>query len=258
MLQKKRYLFFLILLSAYFLFTLIWLSRSSQEFKFADQVNMSECPTLAAKVLKIPIHKDSLLERFPYGEYLCEGQFKPVNQLKEDIDLIGIKYPNLPFAGQYVVATALTEKLYDINRHTFIQYQPDTLLAFLEYAERVKISGNFDTANAAAYDVIYQFWFEKVAQLMSSFQARNNDLRQDFTFRFIDTKLGRNRFLTNIRESRIEKFIHNVKSGNWAHVASATWNDLSLLWKGVLAGGILLTFYAYFYLFIGLLKTLKK
>jgi len=256
--RKHLYWFFLFLLSVFFLIAVAWIVSAREETTFKEPIVLEYCPNTAKEALLMPIGADSLLKQFPYETYLCNGQFKTFVQLQKDIRDIGVLYPDLPDAGQYLVATAMTEKLFYLNRQTFDVYRPDSLLAYLEYAEQMRSWSLADSVNGVAYDVVFQFWFEKIAQLLSHYHEKNKDLRRDFTFRYLDTKLGRYRFLTNLRESRIEKFMYNLRSGNWTHLVSATWNDLSTAGKVLLTLLSTLTVYAYFYLFIGLFENLKK
>jgi hypothetical protein len=256
--RRSLFLFSFLLLLAYLVVTLPWLLRPLPEEGISEAGELTFCDDQDMASLTKGISDDSLLTRFPYSAYLCNGRFRSITQIKKDIHALDELYPSVPMAGQYVVATALTEKLFAMHQGTFVRFDPDTLLLFLEYAEPFGNYAHMDSVNATAYDVIYRFWFEKVSQLLSSYQSENNALKYDFAFRYIDTKASRLKFISDVRESRLEKFLYNLRAGNWAHLISATWNDMPVPARILLSAFGLLTLYAYFYLAMGISRFYKR
>lgn len=256
--RRSLFLFSFLLLLAYLVATLPWLLQPLRGEGISESGEWAFCNDQDMAALTKGITEDSLLGRFPYSTYLCNGKFRSIVQIKEDIGALDKLYPAMDMAGQYVVATALTEKLYAMHQGAFEKFDPEKLLLFLEYAEPFGSYAQIDPVNATAYDVIYRFWFEKVSQLLSLYQSGNKELKYDFAFRYIETKASRLKFISDVQESKLEKFLYNLRSGNWAHLISATWNDLKVPARILLLALAVFTLYAYFYLAMALSRNFKR
>lgn len=254
--MHARYIlwFFLLLLFAYFLLTFYWIVGKPVDKPIGDPPAFAYCEGHTVEEMSAGLPADSLMAEFPYEKYLCGGGFKSVAQVRSDIRRVDSLYPTLPMAGQQLVATALTDKLYRIHKEAFATYNPDSLLLFLEYAEPFRHYGEVDASNAIAYDVIFRFWLEKLVAHLSAFASADRSLMGDFSYRYIEARAARLRFNLNNRETAIEKFMYNLRAGNWAHLVSATWHDLRIGGRVSIAVLILFTGYAYFYLLMNMRK----
>lgn len=247
-----------VFLLLYFILSVYFVMTNEEDHRY-DPVNP---PTTSQPIdmrsIAGGLRDSNLLADFPYMAYLQNAEFRGVDQLQRDIKQLDSLFPSFHMAGQQVVAEAMTNQWRQRDSAIFGRHSFDTLLLYFKWAESFRYYAAVDITNATCYDVIYNYWMNEIANNLSNLQKADNGIKYNTQFQYLQKRLAENTYLVNIKESKVEKFLKNLRAGNWSHLIQATWSDASL---GLKAAMILLgigTLAAYIALFNAFRIYLKK
>jgi len=252
---KRSVIVFLVL---YFVVTITWILSSNSIENFNVIRSMPKSRGVSAVSLIDGLTAQNFMEAFPYEKYNGTNLFKDILDVKRDITTIDSLFPGVELAGQQLMAEALTNKLMPSVQNIFKEYNPDSLLFVLEWAESLKYYAVLDSKNSIFYEAVSDFWLGEISKGLTAFQHEKKSLKNDFRFQFLAQRCAFQKYPVNIKGSKIEKFKNSLLSGNWAHLIKATWNDLSLFFKWLVLFAFIGTFISFFFFLRRVYNKFKK
>jgi len=192
-----------------------------------DDVPLQQLPAatpyfnMAACVKKAPAGSTFV---FDYSKYLDSADIKSVSSIKNQLAAMDSITTDKNF-NRRTLSIAITRELLHRMTNNNATYQPDSLLAIIQWAEQFEYFAAFDPANHLFYRSIFGFWLDYVAEKLSGFSEHQPALRHNFKFRYLVTRCKEKNYTISIKVTSSEKFIDNLLYSNWGHLVHATWNE---------------------------------
>lgn len=161
---------------------------------------------------------------FDNAQYLDAADARSVASVKKHLAAMDSINSDSNF-NRRALSNALTQELLQRKDNTKKSYQPDSLLAIIQWAEQFRYFAAFDSTNQLLYLSIYGFWLDYVSGKLASFSKEKPSLRHDFKFRYLITRCRENNYHIPVKVTSFEKFIDNILYSNWGHLFHATWNQ---------------------------------
>lgn len=222
--------------------------------------SVSVVDTFNLKDRVITISSDStLLEKFPYADYVKFANYENIQILRRDISLLDSLFSKNTMFNRMVLSNTLTDSLLKLNYSKYDKYEPDNYISLFQWADKFKSYAEYDLENKNLYKSVHLYWMNFIANKLSDFSKADNKLKYDFKFRFLVAKCEENKYNVAPYVTPIEKVIFNILGCHWSHLFEASWLQASGLQKIIFGILILFTICSYIVLFrIIILTTLKK
>jgi len=191
------------------------------------------------------IGKDDLFAAFPYRRYLDSAGRWDIKTIKHDLAVLD-SVTGDPDISQRTLSNALTQVLGEREKGVLKNYEPDSLLRLIQWAEQFDYYSQFDSAGELFYQSVYQYWFDIVTNKLKEYSNETPSLRHSFKFKYLVGRCYERRFSTSVKITDFEKFVDNVLYSNWGHLINATWTQSSWSVKaGLLLVFVLIVYGAY-------------
>ena len=222
-----------------------------------DLYEISTVDTFNIKRLLPDSNNVDLITHFPYRKYIDEANYENVKMIKRDIAIIESASKNDPMASQKILSLALTDSLLPKIKNKFSTYQPDTLVAFMQWVESFKYFAQYEEAYEPFYSSVYSYWVTFIANKLDEYSKTDANIKYQFKYRFIAGKCKENKFNVSPTPSEIEKIVNNVVESKWAYLYKRLWSA-SLIQKIAFLFFGIFTITAYIITIIFLIKKRKK
>jgi hypothetical protein len=195
-------------------------------------------------------------KQFPYAAYLHTANIKSVRAIKNDLVALD-SLTNDPGTNRRTISHALTEVWGAEIDKQFKEYNPDSLLVLIQWAEQFQFYAQFDPRNDLFYQSVYTYWLGFVTTKLGLYSRQNGSLRHNFKYKYLVARCNEKKFSTSVKISDFEKAVDNLLYSNWGHLVNASWNQSGWFLKLALSVFFLVTLFGCYSL-IKLILTFKK
>src|SRR5207244_2242716 len=108
-----------------------------------------------------------------------------------------------------------TKKFYSGFEKSLQNYNPDTLLLLIQWAEKFQNYAEIESDNYFLYDAIYGFWLSKISNKIAFYSTQDNSIKYDFKYQFIVARCNEKHFSVAVSVTPVEKIIDNIVSKKW-------------------------------------------
>ena len=159
----------LVWISLIILFIIIYFLALVTRVNYSEDIPIEKkIPYTAAfnlfRHLKISDH-NNLRDSFPYEIYLDSANLNDVLSISLDLAIMDTFNPGNEMLNQEVLSIALTEKLENRIKSKFHEYNPDSLIRILQWAEKFNAYAEIDPARATLFGVIYNHWLNYIPSI---------------------------------------------------------------------------------------------
>jgi hypothetical protein len=196
---------------------------------------------------------DSLAQAFPYAVYLDSAQYGNVHFIQEDLALLD-SIAKDPSVSRQLLSELLTNRLFARDSAKLATYNPDSLLALLQWAEKFKYYAEADLSNAILYKSICSYWLSHICNRLSAYSRENPSGKYAFKYKYLVARCHELKFTTAVKVGSMEKVVDNLTGNNWAHLVNASWNQTTILQKIVFLLITLISIYGYYLIIKKIIK----
>ena len=198
---------------------------------------------------------NNVKEGFPYKTYLDSADICDVNSIKKDLAEIDSVNHNHS-ESQEIISIALTKKLEDRIAHELEEFNPDSLIKILQWADRFNYYQDLDSTNARLFSPLHSYWINFISNQLGKHSDKKPTLKYDFKFRYLlavcQSKLNN----PPIGNSHNEKIILYIIDKDWAHLFDRFWFGTTPVFKVCIALVIISTISGYCLLAVKIYKLL--
>ncbi len=189
--------------------------------------------TFDFKSVLSPTAAGSIRTTFPYEKYIQSARYLDIHAIKNDLSALDAIYPSNKSNGANIEALyySMADSLLPKKQQLFQEYNSDTLIRLLQWAEGMKYIALYEPDHALLYNSVGDFWINFISQQLSAQSEKNSKAKYDFKYRFLKGKLLELSYTFSTKVGSFNKFVYNIASNNWAHLFDATWNQTSVLQK---------------------------
>ncbi len=177
------------------------------------------------------IEGEKLKDDFPYSLFLDSLRECSINSIRRNLAVLNSLYPNDISLNQQVLSIALTNKLEERVNDNLRVFKPDSLIEILQWAEKFGPYSEIDTNNAMLYQSIYLHWFNYLSNKLISYYETDENIRYDFKFKYINSRLKERKFGCPINKSNMEKVMDNFVAKDYARLINKFQTSSSPLQK---------------------------
>lgn len=188
---------------------------------------------------------DNLEQVFPHASYLDSAQYNNVRFIQEDLVLLD-SIAKDPSIGRQLMSELLTNRLYHRDSAKLATYNPDSLLALLQWAEKFRYYAEADAANSILYKSISSYWLSHICDRLSAYSRESPSGKYAFKYKYLVARCHELKFTTAVKVGKMEKVVDNLTGNNWAHLVNASWNQTSILQKIIFIFIGLVSIYGYY------------
>ncbi len=188
-------------------------------------------------------------ESFPYQRYLDSADFMNINSICADLDAMDSIHPDDEMGNQEVLSIALTEKLEEQLKPSFINYNPDSLLMIIQWAEKFNAYSQLDEKRATLFQVIYNHWFNFVSNTLGTYYEKSYTIKYNYKFKYINDRVREKQFITPIKGTYLEKVVNQLIQKNWSYLFNKFWHATTIAYKGVVLLFVFIIIFPYIYIF---------
>jgi hypothetical protein len=211
-----------------------------------------ECPPeKSAGILRFIKQTESadVVASFPYKSFLDSSSFCNIRSIQNDLSVLDSCFKSSPNVGLEIYIKALTEKLEERISPSFVQYNPDSLIALVRWTEKFDCYKDVDELNARAYKIIYRHWMNFVSNHLGKYYEANSSIKYDFKFRYLTAICQSKKFSPPLGDSNTEKVVTNLIDQKWAYLFNRFWDGTGLVFKLLALIGLMVTLYGFFCIF---------
>jgi hypothetical protein len=257
---KKVSLSLAILLIAILGYILYLFTKSDDDISLPvskDLYEINTVDTFSIKRLLPDSNNVDLITAFPYKVYLEQANYENVKMIRKDLVVIDSFSKKNPMTSQKVLSLALTDSLLPKIKNKFSNYQPDTIITFMQWVEGFKFYAQYDELYEPFYNSIYTYWVTYIANKLDEYSKSNANLKYKYKYRFIAGKCKENKFTVSPTPSEIEKVVNNIVESKWAYLYKRLWSASLTQKIAILIFG-LFTLITYIVTTIFIIKNFKK
>ncbi len=191
---------------------------------------------------------NNIKSSFPYKIYLDSTNLNDILSLSLDLALMDSLSPHNEMLNQETLSIALTEKLEERIKQGFEQYNPDSLIRMIQWAEKFNAYAGIDPAHTTLFQVIYNHWFNFASNTLRTYYETDNSLMYNYKFHYIYDRIKEKQFITPIKATNFEKVINNMLRNKWSYLFNKFWNATGNLYKSVVFFLVLIIIFPYIYI----------
>lgn len=195
------------------------------------------------------INMENLKESFPYSIYLDSADWCNVNSIAKTVTNLDSINPEAQSLNREIISIALTQKLEERIKPTFVKYNPDSLISIIQWAEKFNQYQQFDKKNAKLYKVIYKYWINFVANQLGEYYQKEPKHKYDFKFQYVSSICQSKNLTPSVGNTNKEKIVAYVINKEYSYLFSRFWYGTSFVWKLVILLFLILTAYSYYCIF---------
>jgi hypothetical protein len=188
---------------------------------------LSEFPLKAH--LTVDSTKDIFIT-FPYKLYLDSANLCNINAIRNDLAAMDSVNDNQR-SNRITLSHALTKGRAELINKKYTEFQPDSLLILMQWAEQFDYYAQFDADNDVFYRSVYTYWFNFVTSKLEEYSKENPSLKYDFRFKYLANRCKEKKFNAALEVPSTEKVWENLLYNKWGHLWEASWNQSSWLQK---------------------------
>ena len=209
----------------------------------------SSCPKKPEFNLSRHLHswdKSQPLTSFPYLVFLDSVNTCDIDAIQQNLSILDSINSGNSTANQHVIAIALTDSLWSQIDQSLVNYNPDSLIILVQWAERFNHYKDYDLGKAKLYRVVYKFWINIVANQLRTYYDNKPSHKYDFKFNYLTAICQSKNLAPPIGNTDFEKIIHNLINKNFAYLFSKFWHDTGIFYKLIVLMLGSLTVYGYY------------
>ncbi len=203
------------------------------------------------------IPKDELVKNFPWKDYLDSANWRNITCIKESLAQLD-SFSGDAGTNREMLSGVLTNKLSAKWEAKYNNYNPDSLLNIVQWAEDFRAYAQIDPGNDIFYESVVSYWLSYVTNKLAHFSQKKGSIKYSFKYKYLVARCHELKFTTPVKVSKTEKVLENLTAGKWAHLTDASWNQTSLLQKLVFLALMLITGYGYYLIITKIIKKWKK
>ncbi len=211
-----------------------------------------ECPPdKSAGILRFIKQTDTadVVASFPYKSFLDSTSFCNIRSIRSDLSVLDSCFKTSPNVGLEIYVKTLTEKLEERISPSFTHYNPDSLIALVQWAEKFDCYKDVDEHNTRAYKIIFRHWMNFVSNHLGKYYEANSSIKYDFKFRYLTAICQSKKFSPPLGDSNTEKVVTNLIDHKWAYLFNRFWNGTGLVFKLLASVGLMVTLYGFYCIF---------
>jgi hypothetical protein len=213
-----------------------------------------DCPPSNGFEIKIHlpvagINANTLLEQFPRIAYLDSAGWCDAASISRDLQQLDFVNPDSTSLNRELMIQLLSSDLQKRMIGVFNNYQPDSLIQILQWADKFSHYKEVDLPNAKVYRVVSRFWFNLVSNHLGKLAEERPSIKYDFKFKYLVSYCHAKTFSPPIGYSNIEKTINYFIDKNYSYIFYRFWNSTGWLIKLAVFFGLLLQVYAFWCVF---------
>ena len=186
-----------------------------------------------------------LHETFPYDRFLDSADIYSVTSIQGYLADMDSVYPGNPSANQEILSIAFTEKMAQRVQSHITEYNPDTLLHIIQWAEKFNDYAAVDAAHADLFQVIYDYWLNLAGNTLRDYYTKNPRIKYNYKFRYIADRLREKQFIIPVKGTDTEKVVQQLIAKNWTYLFNKFWHSTGLVYKAVVFLIVLLVLLPY-------------
>lgn len=212
---------------------------------------------LFTKKFLYDIDKNNISKTFPYNKYLDSCDRFDVKSIRNDLSVL-YRIDSVNFMDyQKAISIALCDSLANRMKYVLNNYEPDSLILLIRWAEKFSAYADIDQQNSKLYNVIFSYWLNYISNKLSDYYKERPSIKYDFKYRYIVCRCIENQYNSSISNSNFEKVIIYFIQKNWSYLLNKFWISTGILYKLVVLLIFILIIFPYVYLFI-LIRKKKK
>jgi len=204
------------------------------------------------------IKNSSANDIFPFHLYLSSDNYKDINQINRDLEIVDSLYPAHVNVNRDIMTIALTDSLQQMKYGDISKIDLDSVSYLMQYITGFMYYSMLSSVNQNLYASIYDYWMNFVSNYLTTYSESNKNAKFNNKFIYLVNQCEEGKYNVAIKIKSIEKVVYNLTNNYYGHLVNASWNQSSNLERLVFTLLILSTFYSYIYLILGLIKKNKK
>lgn len=254
---KKYFLQLFIGICAFMLLALYFIIRADYDTLVIQKERRLHTTSFELKNRLNSIKKENLGMTFPWKDYLDSTNIDDVLIIKKDLAVLD-SFTKSPSTNRQMLSDVLTNKLNELTAARYQQYNADTLLQLVQWAEDFKGYANLDPDNDIFYESICSYWLSFVTNKLAEFSKLNRQIKYSFKYKYLVARCHEYKFTTPVKVSKTEKVAENFTNGKWAHLTDAAWNQTTVWQKLIFLIILIITGYGYLLIIHKIIKKWKK
>ncbi|MDC1362176.1 hypothetical protein N8203_03630 [Crocinitomicaceae bacterium] len=138
----------------------------------------------------------------------------------------------------------LTNNLFEKNQKDFSGFNPNQLMKYIVFAERMSTQ---NTARKYKYffQGVHYYWFNKVSNKLNALVHENSDYRFNPMYRVLVSRCAQNNYHISLEFTALEKVTSYFIEGKYSYVWGRIWLRTSVFQKTIMIIGVLFSFISY-------------
>lgn len=199
-----------------------------------------------------------LLDDFPYDAYLASGRYCSLSAIKSDLEALDSLNPTETRLNQDILAITLTEKLEEEIAESFLQFNPDSMIQLLQWANQFNIYKELDSTHGDLFEMIYFHWLNFISNKLGGYYQEDSSIKYDYKFKYLVSTCKSKQFSPPIGNTNLEKVVNYMIDKQYSYLFFRFWNNTGLLFKIGLLMLFTLGFYSAYRTIDLHIKALKK
>ncbi|MEM6378458.1 MAG: hypothetical protein AAF705_09600 [Bacteroidota bacterium] len=250
----KKFFFWIPMLLAFLLIILFFLkivSAASKMEQSSELPSQWTCPAsafdnMATIIQDLDLDSSNVIGKFPYEAYVANGNYCNIEAILKDLKYLA----SLEDAGKNersdILMDALTTHLEAKIGPSFDQYNPDSLIQLLHWANQFGHYANYPSDYQLEFSVVHGFWLDYIANKLFTYTEQNSDVKYAHKFIYLRYNCEIQQYRAPIGKTRIEKVVDYFIESKYSYLLERLWNGTSWIFKLVVLMGILVTVYAFY------------
>ena len=138
----------------------------------------------------------------------------------------------------------LTTDLHENNKNDFLGFQPNELMKYIVFSERVSCQ-NTDRRYKYFYQGVQYYWMNMVSNHLNKLVLENSDYRFNPMFRVLVSRCAQNDYHVSLEFTALEKVVSYFIDGKYSYVWGRIWLRTSLGQKTMIFFAFTITLLSY-------------
>lgn len=177
----------------------------------------------------IPVNKVSILPLKNHSYFILLDSLKKKDEISSNQQ-----------ANQEYISVVWTTELQKKIDSKFTQYNPDSIIMLIQWAEKFKTYGEVDQNKSTLCNVIYTHWLNYCVNKMNQYYEENSGIKNDYKFKYIVSRCSEQQYYIAIGNTHLEKVIENITKANFSYLFNRFWIGSSVFIKTIVFGFIAL------------------
>lgn len=195
------------------------------------------------------LDSSNINEIFPYNVVIDSININDIHVINSCLNELDSMFPWNKDVNPQKLSVALTQSLLNRDSLLYAEFNPDALLAIVQWAERFHFYADLDPGRSIFFNVVFDYWMNYVANKLSNYPKNNYSVKFGYRYRYLVSRCEEKGYSITIPISNIDKLVFHFSELRFPHIFNRFMG--SPFWIKVLLGFLLLfTLFAYAILFL--------